>query len=78
MLKYRIENKFNNRGFVIFTKNLYHIYDKCLFGKKITFELFVKMIKNYQIIFDSGMYETNDRNYSQFRANKNIWNSLLL
>ena len=29
------------------------------------------------IILDSGMYEGNNRNYSQFRANKSLWSDLI-
>lgn len=29
-------------------------------------------------IFDSGMYEGNPRPYSQWRANNNLWDSLII
>ena len=35
-------------------------------------------LKSKKIILDSGMYEKNTRNYSQFRANYNFWNELLI
>ena len=42
------------------------------------FNYFVDNIKNKNIIFDSGMYEGNSRNYSQFRSSaNNFWNILI-
>jgi hypothetical protein len=36
------------------------------------------LIKNKLIIFDSGMYSGNNRNYSQFRSiNNNFWKTLI-
>ena len=30
------------------------------------------------VFFDSGMYEGNPRPYSQWRANNNLWDSLII
>ena len=77
-LKYNIENKFNKQGFFICKKNAANIYDKICFGKPFDFEHFVENVKVRNIIFDSGMYEGNNRNYSQFRCRKDFWNLLII
>jgi hypothetical protein len=76
-LQERVERKFNNHGTVIVKKNKNGIYQKLCFYKQITFEIFMKQFKNKIIIFDSGMYEGNSRNYSQFRTNVSFWDTIL-
>lgn len=76
-LKKNIENKFNKKGFFI-CKKTGDTFDKIIFGKPFDFTYFIKSIKEGIIIFDSGMYEGNSRNYSQFRASLGIWNTLLI
>ena len=49
-----------------------------LIGQTINFEEFIKMFKENIIIFDSGMYEGNIRNYSHFRASSKIWGKLII
>ena len=75
-MKEHIERKFNNKGFFI-CKKTNDIYDKICFGNKFDYKLFVQYFKTGDIIFDSGMYSTNTRKYSQFRANENFWNKLI-
>lgn len=77
-IKKFIENKFNKYGFVIFEKNNENIYSKMLIGNTIDFKKFINLFKNNKIIFDSGMYEGNGRNYSQFRSNCNIFEELII
>lgn len=72
----KVSRKFNNIGTVIVNKNKENIYDKIIFCKSITPLLFIEKIKECIIFFDSGMYEGNSRNYSQFRANKSFWLSI--
>ena len=76
-LQNHINNKFNKNGFFICKKINSKFYNKICFGKSFNFIYFVDNIKNNNIIFDSGMYETNSRNYSQFRSNINFWNTLI-
>jgi hypothetical protein len=72
-----IEKKFNNKGFFICRK-INNKYEKICFGKKFDFDYFIECIKNKKVIFDSGMYEGNSRNYSQFRGSAtNFWNELV-
>ena len=76
-MKVCIERKFNNKGFFI-CKKTDTLYTSICFGKPFDFDYFITCIKNKKIIFDSGMYDGNVRNYSQFRANASFWNELLI
>lgn len=75
-MKPHIDNKFDKKGFFI-CKKIGDKYDKICFGKAFNFEHFIECIKNKKIIFDSGMYDGNNRNYSQFRGS-DFWNELLI
>lgn len=76
-LSNHINNKFNNNGFIICKKDDNNVYKSIHFGKPLNYEIFIKYFKEGLIFFDSGMYEGNNRNYSQFRAHKDLWNELL-
>jgi hypothetical protein len=76
-LQQHINKKFNVNGFFI-CKKISNTYEKICFGKPFDFEHFVTSLKNKSIIFDSGMYVGNSRNYSQFRSSgTKFWNSLI-
>ena len=76
-LKDHVEKKFNQKGFFICNK-IDCLYKTISFGHPFNYEHFVENIKNKHIIFDSGMYNGNSRNYSHFRATKtSFWNSLI-
>lgn len=76
-LEKHINNKFNKKGFFI-CKKINNTYEKICFGKPFDFYYFVDNIKNNKIIFDSGMYDGNSRNYSHFRSSiKDFWNTLI-
>jgi len=75
-LKPHINNKFNKKGFFM-CKKIGSTYEKICFGKPFNFDHFIENIKNKNIIFDSGMYDGNTRNYSQFRGT-NFWNELII
>jgi hypothetical protein len=74
-MKKHIENKFNKKGFFM-CKKIENKYEKICFGRCFDFNYFIDCIKNKKIIFDSGMYEGNNRNYSQFRGSC-FWNELI-
>lgn len=74
-MKPHINNKFNKKGFFI-CKKIGKKYEKICFGKPFSFEYFIECIKNKKIIFDSGMYQGNSRNYSQFRGSS-FWGELI-
>lgn len=75
-MKIHIDNKFNKNGFFI-CKKINNKYEKICFGKSFNFEYFIECIKNKKIIFDSGMYIGNSRNYSHFRGT-NFWKELII
>jgi hypothetical protein len=77
-LEQHINNKFNKKGFFI-CKKINDTYEKICFGKPFDFNYFVDNVKNKNIIFDSGMYKGNSRNYSHFRSSgNNFWNTLII
>ena len=76
-MKLYIENKFNKKGFFI-CKKIGATYEKIYFGNPFNFEYFIEGIKNNKIIFDSGMYCGNSRNYSQFRGGPSFWDELII
>lgn len=77
-LENHINNKFNKNGFFI-CKKINNVYQKICFGKPFNFIHFVENVKNKKIIFDSGMYRGNTRNYSQFRSNgHSFWDNLII
>ena len=49
------------------------MYDKICFGPKLNFEFFINKFKTGEIYLDSGMYDGNTRNYSQFRSSSKLW-----
>ena len=75
-MKSHIDDKFNKNGFFI-CKKIGNTYEKICFGKSFSFEYFIECIKNRKIIFDSGMYDGNSRNYSIFRGTT-FWNELII
>lgn len=74
-MKQHINNKFDKKGFFI-CKKIDDKYEKICFGKSFNFEYFIECLKNKKIIFDSGMYDGNNRNYSHFRGTY-FWNELI-
>jgi hypothetical protein len=77
IMRAKIEDKFNCGGFFI-CKKVGNTYNSIDFGRKFNYNSFIKGIKSADIFFDSGMHQGNSRNYSQWRANKNYWETLLL
>jgi hypothetical protein len=75
-MKELVNNKFNKNGFFI-CKKINNKYEKIYFGKSFDFEYFIECIKNKKIIFDSGMYDGNNRNYSHFRGS-HFWDELII
>lgn len=77
-IKKLINNKFNQKGFIICNK-LNNVYNTISFGRSFSISDFLNGIKNKKIIFDSGMYEGNTRNYSHFRSSyTNFWKDLII
>jgi hypothetical protein len=73
-----INRKFNQNGFFI-CKMKDDIFTSICFGEPFTFNQFIEGIKKRIIIFDSGMYDGNNRPYSHFRSiNDTFWKTLLI
>ena len=77
-MKKRVESKFNDKGWFKCVHNESGIYTAIQFGKPITFEDWIALVEKGIVFFDSGMYQGNNRPYSQWRALNNFWNSLVL
>lgn len=73
----KLEDKFNQKGWFKCLKNQEGIYDAIVFGNPINFENWLALVKTGDVFFDSGMYQTNSRNYSQWRANNSLWEKLI-
>jgi hypothetical protein len=74
-MRNHINSKYNQKGFFICKKEGNKFKTIC-FGKPFDFEFFINCIKNKTIFFDSGMHESNSRNYSHFRAS-HFWTLLI-
>jgi hypothetical protein len=76
-IKQKVERKFNQKGWFKCQRDESGTYTEIVFGAPITFEQWLADVKKGQIIFDSGMYQTNTRNYSQWRAVNSYWENLI-
>lgn len=76
-LKEKLENKFNILGWFKCKKDDDGIYQSILFGKPINYYNWLEWVRNGIVFFDSGMYQGNKRNYSQWRMNNNEWDNLI-
>lgn len=74
----KVNKKFNNIGTAIMKKDKLGVYTGIQFCSQIKTFHFFQELKSGIIFFDSGMYEGNSRNYSQFRAHKTFWNSITI
>ncbi|MDQ7089496.1 MAG: LlaMI family restriction endonuclease [Methylococcales bacterium] len=76
-LKTKLERKFNQKGWFKCEKNSSGEYESINFGEPINYENWLNLVRKGVVFFDSGMYQTNNRNYSQWRANNSLWDSLI-
>ena len=77
-LKDKLEDKFNDKGWFTCKKDAQGRYCKICFGEPMNFENWIELVKQGVVFFDSGMYVGNKRPYSQWRANNNYWDSLIV
>ena len=73
----RVEDKFNQLGWFKCMKDENNLYSEIVFGGPISYDNWIQKVREGVVFFDSGMYEGNARNYSQWRANNNFWDSLV-
>ncbi len=76
-IKKKLEDKFNKFGWFKCLKNKENKYTEIVFGKTVNFELWIGLVKLGIVFFDSGMYQGNSRNYSQWRASNAFWDQLI-
>ncbi len=77
-IKLKLERKFNQRGWFRCEKNSKGIYTSIAIGSPISWGQWIKHVKTGEVYFDSGMYQTNKRHYSQWRANNAFWDNLII
>lgn len=77
-IKKKLENKFNQNGWFTCKMDSTGRYNKICFGLPMTFDNWIMLVKRGVVFFDSGMYQGNSRPYSQWRANNNYWDSLIV
>jgi hypothetical protein len=54
------------------------VYNKIYFGKPLTYDEWLDMVNKNIVFFDSGMYYGNKRPYSMWRADNQLWDSLIV
>lgn len=74
-LKARVEDKFNKKGFFTCKTNQNGEYDRLCFGKSLSFNEWIRLLKEGIVYFDSGMNEEARRFRSEWRANNCFWDS---
>jgi len=77
-LKNKLESKFNQKGWFRCEKNSQGVYISIAIGAPISWEKWIAHVKTGEVYFDSGMYQGNKRNYSQWRANNSFWDNLII
>lgn len=76
-IKNKLEKKFGRNGFFICFQNKQGVFTDIRFGPPLIFENWISFVKSGEVYFDSGMYEGNNRPYSQWRASSSLWLKLL-
>lgn len=76
-MRNKVENKFNKAGWFKCKRDCSGVYDKIVFGGPINYSSWLDGVRKGLIYFDSGMFQGNARNYSQWRADNRYWESLV-
>lgn len=76
-LKRKLEDKFNQAGWFTVSTNEHGQYEKIHFGKPMNYDSWINLFKEKKVFFDSGMYDGNERPYSQWRATTGVWHNLI-
>lgn len=77
-LRKKVEDKFKQKGWFKCERDAAGVYHQIVFGAPLSFENWLQLVQAGTVFFDSGMYEGNSRNYSQWRANNSLWESLIV
>lgn len=77
-IRKKVEKKFNQNGWFKCLKNKDGEYTEIVFGDPITFENWIKYVKNGDTIFDSGMHQSKaQKPYANWRSSNKFWDSLV-
>lgn len=76
-LNSKLTKKFGHHGWFKCNKGKDGCYNQIAFGEPMIFDNWIKLVEQGVVFFDSGMFVGNARNYSQWRANNNHWDSLI-
>lgn len=77
-LEAKLLNKFGQAGWFKCLKDQNGAYNQIAFGAPMIYENWLLLIRQGVVFFDSGMYETNPRPYSMWRASNGYWDSLII
>lgn len=77
-MRQRVNQKFNQNGWFRCKTDDSGKYIAIEFGEPLSFEKWIRLVKQGVIFFDSGMYESNRRPYSHWRANNSLWDALVV
>lgn len=75
-LKEKVEAKFNQKGWFKCLMNKQNTYSEIIFGHPLTYNTWLYLLQRNIIFFDTAMYQGNDRPYSQWRCNNNVFESM--
>lgn len=77
-LEPKLSRKFSQNGWFKCYRGSNGVYNRIAFGEPMNFDNWLDLVRKGVVFFDSGMYEGNSRNYSQWRANNSYWESLIV
>ncbi len=75
-MRNRVESKFNVRGWFICQKTADGTYARVVFGPKIDFACFIRLVRSGLVYCDCGMHMGNPRPYMTWRAAQSVWSGL--
>lgn len=78
LLEEKLTRKFSQSGWFRCKKDANGIYNRIEFGEPMSFDNWMNLVQKGVIFFDPGMYAGNIRPYSQWRANNQYWDSLVV
>lgn len=77
-LREKLEDKFNQNGWFTCKKDSSGRYNQICFGSPMNYQSWIQLVKKGVVYFDSGMHQGNKRPYSEWRANNDYWDSLII
>lgn len=77
-MKPKLELKFNQNGWFKCVLDQSGVFSEIVFGKPMSYENWLELVKEGHVFFDSGMYQGNKRPYAHWRASNNLWDKLIV